>query len=154
MAQSKNIKSILYETIHRNKKTVEQIADEIGISANYLYRSGLPLEESGVKFPVDYLTPLMKTTKNYRILEHIAYLCGFLLVKEQRAVAKTDTTEMINEYQESTINAARSLKKFLDKPTQSNYEKVIEALQVVMVKSVGAKKYCNKHYIGQLEMEL
>ena len=98
MAQIKNIKSILYETIHRNKKTVEQIADEIGISANYLYRSGLPLEESGVKFPVDYLTPLMKTTKNYRILEHIAYLCGFLLVKEQRAAELVNKNETKNYF--------------------------------------------------------
>lgn len=155
MAHSKSIKTILYETIHRNKKSVEQIADEIGISANYLYRAGLPLDESGVKFPIEYLVPLMKTTKNYRIFEHIAYLCGFLLVKEPRAGIKgLDMTELVNEYQECTINAVRCLKKFLDKPTQANYESVIDALQVVMTKSAEAKRYCNKHYSGQLEMEL
>ncbi|WP_337872907.1 phage regulatory CII family protein [Ignavibacterium sp.] len=155
MAQSNSIKTILYGTIHRNKKSVEQIADEIGISANYLYRAGLPLDESGVKFPVDYLVPLMKTTKNYRIIEHIAFLCGFLLVREPRVGSKgTDKTELVSDYQEITIEAVRCLKKFLDKPTQSNYDEVIQALQTVMTKSAEAKKYCNKQYQGQLELEL
>ena len=87
--------------------------------------------------------------------KHIAYLCGFFLVKELRAGIKgLDTTEMVNEYQECAINAVRCLKKFLDKPTQANYESVIDALQVVMNKSAEDKKYCNKHYSGQIEFEL
>lgn len=155
MAQNKPIKTILYETIHRNKKSVEQIADEIGISANYLYRAGLPLDESGVKFPLDYLIPLMKVTKNYAILEKIAMICGFLLVKEPRVKnPKIEGTELIADYQDATTLAVRCLKKFLDKPTETNYNDVINALQLVMTKSAEAKKYCNKHYQGQMELEL
>lgn len=155
MPQSKSVKTILYETIHRNKKTVEQIADEIGISANYLYRAGLPLDESGVKFPVDYLIPLMKATGNYAILEQIANICGFLLVKEPRVkVPKIESIELVSNYQEVTTLAVRQLKKFLDKPTQENYTEVINTLQVVMTKSAEAKKYCNKHFEGQMELEL
>jgi hypothetical protein len=155
MAHSKSIKTILYETIHRNKKTVDQIADEIGISANYLYRAGLPLEESGAKFPIDYLIPLMKSTGNYSILEQIANICGFLLVKEPRIkTPKSEAIDLINDYQDITTTAVRKLKKFLDKPTQSNYEEVIEALNSVMTRSAEAKKYCNKHFEGQMELEL
>jgi len=155
MAYSKSIKTILYETIHRNKKSVEQIADEIGISTNYLYRAGLPLEESGVKFPLEYLIPLMKATGNYAILEQIASICGFLLIKEPRVkIPRIESIELINEYQDITTHAVRILKKFLDKPTQENYEEVLNALQIVMTKSAEAKKYCNKHFEGQMEFEL
>ncbi|AFH47817.1 Hypothetical protein IALB_0103 [Ignavibacterium album JCM 16511] len=155
MAHSKSIKTILYETIHRNKKSVDQIADEIGISSNYLYRAGLPLDENGVRFPLDYLIPLMKATGNYEILEKIAWICGFLLVKEPKVrTPKTEGTELINDYQDATTLAIRNLKKFLDKPTDSNYNDVINALQLVMTKSAEAKKYCNKHYQGQMELEL
>lgn len=155
MAQNKTIKTILYETIHRNKKSVEQIADEIGISASYLYRAGLPLDESGVKFPIDYLIPLMKTTNDYAILEKIAMICGFLLVREPRVrTPRIEGTELIADYQDATTLAVRCLKKFLDKPTEEQYTEVINALQMVMTKSAEAKKYCNKHYSGQLEMEL
>lgn len=107
MAHCKSIKTILYETSHRNKKSVDQIADEIGISANYLYRVGLPLDESGVKFPLDYL-----------------------------------------------IHATRCLKKFLDNPSQSNYEEVLQTLQIVMIRSAEAKKYCSRRYERQMELEL
>lgn len=150
-----SIKTILYQTIHRNKKSVEQIADEIGISANYLYRAGMPLDESGVKFPIEYLIPLMKTTKNYKLLEHIAFLCGFLLIKEPRIrTPKSDYYDLMIDYQQVTTNALNLLKKFFDDTNQENYEQLINALQNVMVKSAEAKKYCNKHYTGQLEMEL
>lgn len=155
MAQSKSIKTILYETIHRNKKSVEQIADEVGISASYLYRAGLPLDESGVKFPLDYLIPLMKATNNYVILEKIAMICGFLLVKEPKVrTPRTEGTELVADYQDATTLAVRCLKKFLDKPTESHYSEVINALQTVMTRSAEAKKYCGKHYSGQLEIEL
>jgi len=154
MASQRNIKNILYETIHRNKKSVEQIADEIGISSNYLYRAGLPLEENGVKFPLDYFIPLMKATNNYSALEYIANICGFLLIKEPKVkLVKMDHVDLVSDYQDATTLAIRSLKHFFNNPTQKNYEEVIDALQKVLTKSAEAKKYCNKVYSGQLEMD-
>lgn len=155
MAHIKSIKTLLYETIHRNKKSVEQIADELGISASYLYRAGLPLDESGVRFPLDYLIPLMKATNNYAILEQIANICGFLLVKEPRVkMPKVEAIELVTDYQEATTHAIRCLKKFLDQPTQDHYDAVLTALQSVMTRSAEVKKYCNKHFEGQMELEL
>jgi hypothetical protein len=102
----------LYETIHRNKKTVEQIADEMGISANLLYRYGYD-GETGADFPLKRLIPLMKATNNYKLLKHIANLCGFVCVKIPRAKAtKKDDFELREEYQEVTSKAQRALKDF------------------------------------------
>jgi len=81
MKQNLDVKEVLYCTIHENKKGVKQIADEIGISSNYLYRSALPDDESGAKFPIQYLVPLMKSTDDYSLIRHLAKLCGFILVK-------------------------------------------------------------------------
>lgn len=155
MASYVTIKNILYETIHRNKKSVPQIADEMGISANYLYRAGLPLDESGVKFPVEYLIPLMKTTKNYSILKHLARLCGFILVKEPRFKGhRGDEIDLVDAYQELTTKAVRHLKEFLSKPTFENYHQTIESLNAVMEKSAQARKYADKKARGQLELDL
>jgi len=155
MAHFKNIKTILYETIHRNAKPVAQIADETGISASYLYRAGLPVDESGVKFPLDYLLPLMKSTKNYAILKHLAQISGFLLVKVPRVkMHKGDDLELLNGYQEVTIASFRALKSFLNEPTAANYDAVAIALRQVMEESASAQKYSAKVFAGQLEMEL
>lgn len=56
------LKECLYATIHRNKKPLKLIAEEIGMSENYLTRSALPdLEESdtgsGCRFPLKKSIP-------------------------------------------------------------------------------------------------
>jgi len=70
----------LYETVRRSDKSVADIADDIGMSEGYLYKTTTP-GESGCNFPVQKLIPLMKETEDYRVLERIAGLCNFLLVK-------------------------------------------------------------------------
>ncbi|APF20366.1 hypothetical protein Calab_1484 [Caldithrix abyssi DSM 13497] len=155
MAHYTTIKELLYETIHRSKKTVPQIADEMGISANYLYRAGLPTDGSGVKFPLEFLVPLMKTTKNYNILKHLARLCGFILVKEPRFRGyRGDEIDLVDEYQEVTTKAVRLLKTFLSKPTFENYSQTVNALDAVMEKSAQAHRYAQKKARGQLELDL
>lgn len=155
MAKHRSVKTILYNTIHRNKKTVEQLADEIGISASYLYRSGLPLDESGVKFPVDYLIPLMRATKNYELLEHLANLCGYLLVREPRfRGGKRDEIDVVDEFQDATTKAVRSLKEFFNEPTTEHFELVTRMLYEVMQQSANAKRFCEKSFSNQLELDI
>lgn len=154
MAKYESLKSELYKTVHRNKKSIQQIADETGISANYLYRAGLPLENSGVKFPIEYLIPLMKSTGDYSILNHLSKVCGFLLVKMPRYKnTKVDDIEIVDQYQNATVSALKKLKDFLNEPTAENYQAVDNALQDVMSKSVTAQKYCDKKLVGQIELE-
>lgn len=64
----RDLKTSLYLTVHGGKKSVEQIADECGITANYLYRACLE-GESGCRFPLDLLLPLMQATGDYRVLD-------------------------------------------------------------------------------------
>ena len=71
------MKPLLYEITQRKKKVIE-LAEGTGISSSYLYRAALPTDESGVKFPIEYLIPLMKSAKDFRILKHIAAQCGFV----------------------------------------------------------------------------
>ena len=144
----------IYKTVHRNKKTVYQIADEIGLSSNSLYKWALE-GKSGTNLPLKWLVPLMKAAGDYSILKYIAALCGFILVKIPRiAISKKDAFELREEYQEVTSKAQSSLKNFFDKPDPKNYAEVQQALQEVMEKSASAQKYTKKVYDGQFEMEL
>jgi len=155
MADMTGLKSFLYKTIHRNTKTVNQLADETGISASYLYRAGLPEDQSGVRFPIEYLIPLMKATKDYSVLTHIAKLCGFLLVRVPRVKgSKKEEIDLVEQYQDSTSKAMRCLREFFNQPTQANYDKIDSALYEVMQESAGAQKYVKKSFSGQLEMEI
>lgn len=147
-----NIKTILYEAIHRNKKTVSQIADETGISANYLYRSSLPIEQSGVRFPVDYLIPLMKATNNYTLLKHIAHTCGFVLVKVPSVTPyRGDKDSLVSDYQTITAEATQNLISFLKQPSENNFQKAICSLNNVMECSARSKKFIMKEAEGQFE---
>jgi len=148
-----NFKTILYNTIHRNKKSIDQIADEIGVSSNSLYRYCIE-GESGSEMPARRLVPLMKATENFELLKHLAYLCGFVCIKMPKYLkVKTDEFEVLNEYQQTTINATKELKSFFDNPISANYEKVSKALREVIEKSVTNQEYCKKTYSCQLEID-
>lgn len=153
--ENNSIKSCLYETIHRNKKSVAQLADETGISSNYLYRSALPTDESGVRFPLDYLLPLMKATGNFSVLKHIANLCGFILIPFPRFKQnKKEKNEMIAEYQDSTVTATKKLIAFFNDPTEENFKDSSKALHEVLEKSCSAKQIIEKEFKGQMELYL
>jgi len=131
------------------------IADKMGISDNYLYRMCLPDDESGVKFPLDKLIPLMNATENYSILEYLANLCGFLLVKSPRFKAfKGDSIDLIDNYQDCTVTALKKLKDFFNNPSADSYEAVNEALTEVMTQSAAAKSFVKKTKSGQMELDL
>jgi hypothetical protein len=77
----KTVKECLYDTIHRNKKPLKLIAEEIGVSENYLTRSALPdLEDSetgtGCRFPLKKLIPLIRATGDYSVLDSIEHSLG------------------------------------------------------------------------------
>lgn len=145
---------IIYETIHRNKKTIGQIADEMGVSSNTLYRYCLE-GESGADLPLRRLIPLMKSTKNYKILKYIATVCGFILVRPPKAgLLPKDEYDLTSEYQDVTLKACKAMNDFFKKPDQDNYSSVQNALLEVMEKSATATKYVEKRFSGQMEMNL
>ena len=74
-----------YETLHRSRKTVEQISTETGLNKSSLYRYGLPPESNGLDIPTRKLVPIMRSAGNYTILKTLAAACGFLLVRVPRS---------------------------------------------------------------------
>jgi hypothetical protein len=131
------IKTLLYQAIHRNKKPAAQIADEIGISYSYLCRTGLPMDESGVRFPVELLVPLMKAAHDYSVLKHIATLTGHLIVKLPRAfVDRSDENDAVSTYNQLCATASKHLTLFFKKPTPENLRLTQDAIEKVLEYSV------------------
>ena len=85
------LKKQLWITIHSNKKGVETIAFELGISPSYLYRAVLP-GQSGCRFPLDLLLGLMSVTGDYRVLEFVAGEAnrGLITMRQVRKVKAND----------------------------------------------------------------
>jgi hypothetical protein len=75
------LKDCLYKTIHRNKKPLKAIAEEIEMAESYLTRSALPdLDESetgtGCRFPLKKLIPLIHATDDFCTLDFIERSLG------------------------------------------------------------------------------
>ncbi|MCK9362099.1 MAG: hypothetical protein M0P74_00630 [Syntrophales bacterium] len=86
------LKDCLYSTIHRNRKPLKLIAEEIGMSENYLLRAALPdTEESdtgtGCRFPLKKLVPLIRETDDFSVLDHIEQSLGRIAIKAPLAAA-------------------------------------------------------------------
>ena len=82
----KTMKDFLYETVHRSKKPLKLIAEEIGMSENYLTRAALPDQEesetgTGCRFPLKKLIPLIRSTQNYAMLDYIEHAVGRVAIK-------------------------------------------------------------------------
>lgn len=77
----KTLRDALYDTIHRGKKPLKLIAEEIGVSENYLTRAALPDAEdsdtgTGCRFPLKKLIPLIRATNDYTVLDAIEHSLG------------------------------------------------------------------------------
>ena len=80
------LRECLYATVHRNRKPLKAIAEEIGVSENYLMRSALPDPEesetgSGCRFPLKKLIPLIRSTADFSVLDHIEQSLGRVAIK-------------------------------------------------------------------------
>jgi len=76
----------IYDTIHRNRKPLKQIAEDVDMSVNTVTKWGLPDQEesdtgSGWKMPVKKLTALTLSTNDYQILDHIEHQVGRVAIR-------------------------------------------------------------------------
>ena len=83
------LRDMLYQTIHRNPKPLKRIAEDIGMSENYLTRAALPDPEesetgSGCRFPLKKLVPLIQSTGDFSVLDHIEDSLGRVAVQIPR----------------------------------------------------------------------
>lgn len=147
------LKTLLYRTIHRNAKSAAELADETGISYSYLCRAGLPTDESGVRFPIEHLIPLMKAAGDFSVLHHLNALCGFLAVKQPRGFRdKLDEADAITHYNSLCSTAQKHLVSFFKQPSPARSEQVIASLRDVMEYSATLQRRIKNH--NQTELEL
>lgn len=134
-----SLKKVLYETVHRRTgKTVEALADELGISPNYLYRSCLPADEngSGCRFPLELLIPLMNATADHSVLRHLAHRTGHVVYRIPRRHRRTSTE--LNEHQKTLAEYFGSLLKFFD--GELGMDECLEHVHRVLEEVAGFKK--------------
>jgi len=124
----RDLKTDLYLTVHSASKSVEQIADEIGISASYLYRACLE-GESGCRFPLDLLLPLMHSTGDYRLLDDLNARANRITVALPRvARLKLKDAEVVNEITGNFQQAMSAVLKFFRKPDRAAIPALAEQL--------------------------
>jgi hypothetical protein len=150
---TESLKTLLYETIHRNTKPAAQLADETGISYSYLCRAGLPTDESGVKFPLEHLIPLMKAANDYSVLKHLNAICGFMSFRVPRGFAdKRDEKEAVSHYQQLCATSVNCLLEFFRSPSPKGMKAVNQSLADVMEYAATLNKRIAN--FRQLELEL
>lgn len=71
------LKDALYQTVHKSNKSIAVLAEEIGMTANYLYKACMPdsdMDEraAGVRFPTKKVLPLMRATGDFSVLHYMA----------------------------------------------------------------------------------
>jgi hypothetical protein len=153
----RNLTEALRRTIHESGVPLEILAEAIGKSANSLYRACIENDEickSGATFPLQSLYGLMKASDEYCILEYLAFLSGYLLVKVPVYKArKTDDMTMLTEYQEVTTRAVSAFNAFIKNPKDPNaLNALVSDLHTVMERSIEAKQYADKAFAGQTEL--
>lgn len=80
------IREALYDTVHRNKKPLKAIAEEIGLSENYLTKMVLADKEesetgTGCRFPLSKIIPVIRATGDFSVLDCIERSLGRVAIK-------------------------------------------------------------------------
>ena len=130
------LKKILYKTVHRRKKSVEEIADRVGCSSSLLYRCSNP-NDSQARFPLEKVLPLMLTTGDYGILKHLASRSGFVLYKIPARI-KYNKTGDLNKYQSIFADTFRALLDF--KEGRISKEKCLSQMDGFLGKTVEIRR--------------
>jgi AraC-like DNA-binding protein len=126
----RDVKTQLYLTVHGSKKSVEQIADECGISASYLYRA-VSETENGCRFPLDMLIPLMRSTNDYRVLDRLNAICDRTTLSHPRVRAlkrKKAQTEVLHEIEANFHEAMKLFYGFWIQPDSARRAELLDAL--------------------------
>lgn len=151
MPTPRRLNEAIYTTLHRSKKELAEIADDCGVSANSLYRYSSPEESNSfAALPLQRVLPILNSTNNDAILDFLEMKRGRIAFKIPRvACSKLNDSEIVEHYQNVTIDAVKALRQFLSKPNKKNLRSVEDALIEVMQESASVKKYVAKKASGQ-----
>lgn len=155
MPNPRTLQEAIYATLHRSRKPLAEIAEEIGSSANLLYRYCADEESSSfADFPLRRLLPIIIATENNSLLDYLELKRGRIAVDLPNfKILKRDESEIVTSYQECTIEAIHTLRKFLCYPDEKHLKTVEDSLHRVMTESGSLKEYVKAKYRGQFELE-
>lgn len=148
------LKDCLYKTVHRNQKPLKLIAEEISMSENYLTRSALPDPEesetgSGCRFPLKKLVPLILSTGDFSILDHIERSVGRVAITVPPAPANDSLQDVYRlsmrsckEFGElmAGLDAGMADGRLTEKEISRLQEDGYEAVQAIMSLLKGIEK--------------
>lgn len=146
----KPLNEALYETVHRGGKSPKQIADETGISYNYLMRMTMQTD-SGCDFNLKFLVPVMKSADNFEVLKSLALLSGFLIIKTPKGTRKGSKFDL-NEYQIRFSTMMSKLIQFAQEPSDQSYREVNRLLREHMADTENLRRRCKNNLLNQAEM--
>lgn len=155
MKTPRTLQEAIYGTIRENKRPIKELADDIGVSEELLYKySGKPDESKFYQY-IRRLLQIMTATGDNSILDYLEYKRGCIAIKLPTiAINKMEEGQMLDDYQTTTIQAHKALRDFINKPDAKNYKNIDNCLREVMSKSESIRRRCEKKATGQFEMEL
>jgi hypothetical protein len=137
---------LIYELIHRNKLSIDDLAEVLGVSSNYIYKMGL--NEDSPSFSdigVRRLIAIMKAQGDDRIVRYMCQRFGGVFVRLPRvAKDKSESAEMIAYYQESVTNTIKLMIDYFRNPSPNARAVLINMLDDVTAKTVGIRKRVEK----------
>jgi hypothetical protein len=147
----KTLTECLYQTIHKNHKPLKVIAEELGMSENYLTRAALPDAEdsdtgTGCRFPLKKLIPLIKATDDFTVLDCIEKnlgRCGIALPSAKRNISEICrmTMQAVKEFGDLAGEVEKSIGD--DVLTQAECDRISdeghEAVQAILALMAACK---------------
>lgn len=120
----RDLKAQLYFTVHSAPQSAAQLADRVGVSVSYLYRSVLE-GDSSCRFPLDLLIPLMEATGDYRVLDHLNARCGRVTTKLPRVGRlKKKDPRTINEISRHFNEVMGAVLEFFENPDPTHVPQI------------------------------
>jgi hypothetical protein len=136
----RDLKTQLHFTVHGARKSVPELADEIGVSASYLYRACTE-GESGCKFPLELLIPLMQASGDYALLDHLNARCGRITTSLPRVGRlKRKDPQVVNEIERKFHEVMAAVLKFFEAPDQANVPAITAALHAHLCEVAALKR--------------
>ncbi len=148
----KTLKTELYQTVHKARLSVEQLAELLNVSASYLYRSVLE-GDSGCRFPVDLLLPLMHATKDFRVLDLLNRRCDRVTAKLPRIrKAKTNATLVAGEVQRNFSTLMVEILQYFAEPDEAKVAEIEERIHAHVGEMLTLRKAVQTYKQRELEL--
>ncbi len=148
------IAEVIEDVVRRCKgKSREEVADEVGTTYSSFSRMLNP-NDDGARFPAELLIPVMKATRNYEPLRHIAARTGHIVINVNKLkVPKGSGADIPNDLQLTFADLTKMLIEFFRKPDIEKKKETMAALDIHLGEAIAARKKVEKWEQPELEFE-